>query len=69
MHVGQLSLQTIAFPLGGDRCAMHVDASPNQDVASPSPRCMIHDLGLHDRLISASDARAGASDSPLHGVD
>jgi hypothetical protein len=48
---------------------MHVDALPNQDFASPSPRCMIDDLGLHDRLISASDARAGASDSPLHGVD
>jgi len=47
---------------------MNVDALRNQDVASPSPRCMIDDLGLHDRLIRASDARPGTADSPLHGV-
>jgi hypothetical protein len=58
-----LIIATVALPRRV-RCRIHDDASSNHNVASPQPRCSIEDLGLHDRLVTASDARHSRPDLP-----
>ncbi len=58
-----LIIATVALPRRV-RCRIHDDASSNHDVASPRPRCSIEDPGLHDRLVTASDARHSRPDLP-----